>query len=70
MEIMGLAKDHEIGRSTLQSSLNAAVEDFASKLKEIENLNDLMQSDKSTLNDTLNEVENNLELKNEQILDL
>ena len=39
---MGLAKDHEIGRATLQSSLNEAVEDFGAKLKDIERLNEAL----------------------------
>ena len=67
---MGLAKDAEIGRQTLQTNLNEAVEQFREKLDPLEAMNKQLSEDKRTLNDTLNEVENNLELKNEQIADL
>ena len=69
-EIMGLAKDHEVGRQTLQTNLNEAAEQFREKLDTVEKQNKELAADKRMLNDTLNEVENNLELKNEQIADL
>ena len=69
-EIMGLAKDHEVGRQTLQTNLNEAAEKFRDELDAVEGMNKQLQEDKRVLNDTLNEVENNLELKNEQIKDL
>ena len=69
-EIMGLAKDHEVGRQTLQTHLNEAAEQFREKLDTVQQQNKELAQDKRMLNDTLNEVENNLELKNEQISDL
>ena len=69
-EIMGLAKDHEISRSTLQTSLNEAVETFNQKLEEITNINKDLQETKTNIQGTLIEVENTLELKNEQLGDL
>jgi hypothetical protein len=44
--------------------------EFRSKLDEVKEMNDALQDDKHALNETLNEVENNLELKNEAIADL
>jgi predicted nuclease with TOPRIM domain len=54
----------------LQTSLNTAVIEFRAELDEIAKLNDELNDDKHNLNQTLNEVENSLEIKNEQIGDL
>ena len=54
----------------MQDQLEAATGQFQEKLDAVEQINAKLQDDKHLLNETLNEVENNVELKNEQIYDL
>jgi hypothetical protein len=65
--MQGVVRVAEESRHALQASLNDAVDEFNGKLGEIGRLNASLLQDKERLNDTLNEVENTVEQKNEEI---
>ena len=65
-----LIREHEAGRHELQLSLGDAVHDFHAKLQEMGDINEKLLEDKQKLNSSLTLVENEVEMKNEQIQDL